>query len=399
MRQRIVITDVTQMPQWEDVCVVGINEKGETIRPVCEQGFKKSYCVNKGKAVIYPKAVIDIDIGREIPVPPHREDRCFEPRSISFVRECQDKEWEQLLIKSGFSSVEEIFSGCFKEYRYVLPGTGNRSIATLVEVRIHAFKVEEREGKIKPRLVFSDGSARLYDFAVNDLSIRDMCRDRIKSGHEETRNIARTMTDYFRNATKVFLRIGLARPFPIDDVTELRCYPQVTGIYLIKCDQKVTNTCRDIASQQIYSPYDSMDNDFADSVTKYKSGIINGRTNGYTSERPGHYSSIEILELLAYGIGPFSGELIHNESPFNNPDVIRALFLAKESLCKDEAASKRNNRRKPANAGKSWSKAEDEQLIEEYKKRMPINEIAKIHGRTQTSINTRLIKLGFLDFN
>ncbi|EGU61756.1 hypothetical protein VINI7043_21551 [Vibrio nigripulchritudo ATCC 27043] len=36
---------------------------------------------------------------------------------------------------------------------------------------------------------------------------------------------------------------------------------------------------------------------------------------------------LEIVEALANGINPQTGEVLPSESPYNSPDVIRALFL------------------------------------------------------------------------
>ena len=51
-------------------------------------------------------------------------------------------------------------------------------------------------------------------------------------------------------------------------------------------------------------------------------------------------------------------------------------------------------RRQPANAGKSWSRAEDEQVCEELRRGIDFHQIAKTHNRTIGSIIARLVKLG-----
>ena len=233
MRQKLVITDVTQMPNPDEVCVVGLNEYGESVRPICEEGFKKIYCFKDHKLSIYPKSVVEIDILDARPEPPHCEDKYFDPHTIMFIRECQNDEWEQLLIKSGFPSIERIYYGYFVSLRYVLPGTGRRSIGTLTNVSVDELMIEKTRASVKPRLKFNDGAGRQYNLPVSDLIIRDRCYDRVKRNSEEITNVARDMTADLKSARKVYLRIGLARPWIGDYTSELRCYPQVTAIHII----------------------------------------------------------------------------------------------------------------------------------------------------------------------
>lgn len=39
-----------------------------------------------------------------------------------------------------------------------------------------------------------------------------------------------------------------------------------------------------------------------------------------------------IIEALANGINPETGEILNNQSAFNNPSVIRSLFVAVKAL-------------------------------------------------------------------
>jgi hypothetical protein len=54
----------------------------------------------------------------------------------------------------------------------------------------------------------------------------------------------------------------------------------------------------------------------------------------------------------------------------------------------------RSRRTLPANTGKSWSRAEDEQVCEELRRGIDFHQIAKTHNRTVGSIIARLVKLG-----
>jgi len=37
-------------------------------------------------------------------------------------------------------------------------------------------------------------------------------------------------------------------------------------------------------------------------------------------------NSVQVLQTLANGVDPVTGEVFPSDSPYNNPDVIRALF-------------------------------------------------------------------------
>lgn len=101
----------------------------------------------------------------------------------------------------------------------------------------------------------------------------------------------------------------------------------------------------------------------------------------------------KIIEALANGIDPETGEILSEQSTFNRPQVIRALFVAIKAL---DSAAKRAERTKslPNNAGRSWSKREDQELLSLFDSHVPIKDIAQKHGRTQGAIAARLVRLG-----
>jgi hypothetical protein len=101
----------------------------------------------------------------------------------------------------------------------------------------------------------------------------------------------------------------------------------------------------------------------------------------------------QIIDALAHGIDPETGEILPAQSAFNSPSVIRALFVAIKAL---ESAEKRAERDSslPKNSGRAWSEAEDQELLAIFDIGIPIKEIAAKHGRTQGAIAARLIRLG-----
>ena len=101
----------------------------------------------------------------------------------------------------------------------------------------------------------------------------------------------------------------------------------------------------------------------------------------------------KIIESLANGIDPETGEILPAQSTFNSPQVIRALFVAGNALEKAAKRAERDNSL-PGNAGRSWSDEEDQALLVNFDSGAPVKEIAVKHGRTQGAIAARLVRLG-----
>jgi hypothetical protein len=106
--------------------------------------------------------------------------------------------------------------------------------------------------------------------------------------------------------------------------------------------------------------------------------------------------ALAIVSALANGVDPLTGELFSVESPYQSPDVIRALYCAVRAL---EAAGRRRTRGPAAasnNAGKPWSEEEDRQLLTAFDGGRPLAELAQSHGRTRGGIQARLVRHGRL---
>ena len=105
--------------------------------------------------------------------------------------------------------------------------------------------------------------------------------------------------------------------------------------------------------------------------------------------------AIRIIKALADGVDPFTSEAFPADSPYQQADTVRALYLALEALDQlDKTISKEN--RLPDNAGKPWQAQEDEDLIIAFDDGVTIQELARRHQRTVGSIKSRLVKLGKL---
>lgn len=103
----------------------------------------------------------------------------------------------------------------------------------------------------------------------------------------------------------------------------------------------------------------------------------------------------EIIGTLAHGIHPVTGEVMGEDSPYNAPPVIRALFTVARAL--DESAVKPRKRGDtPPNTGKPWSGDDDEQLRLGFQAGTPTKDLASALGRTRWAIESRLVKLGLM---
>lgn len=107
-------------------------------------------------------------------------------------------------------------------------------------------------------------------------------------------------------------------------------------------------------------------------------------------------SARQIIDTLAQGIHPVTGEAMPEDSPYNAPPVIRALFAVSQALDEAPATAAKPQQRKapPVNAGKAWSSEDDGQLVAAFDRGDDLKLIAETLGRTRFGVEQRLIKLG-----
>ncbi len=106
--------------------------------------------------------------------------------------------------------------------------------------------------------------------------------------------------------------------------------------------------------------------------------------------------AFEILAALADGTDPATGEIFPVYSPYRNPQVVGALVVACEALQARIVAAERSSAL-PDSAGKAWSVAEEQLLIQGYERGATESELAKVHQRTKGSIRSRLMRLGKIE--
>ena len=101
----------------------------------------------------------------------------------------------------------------------------------------------------------------------------------------------------------------------------------------------------------------------------------------------------QIIDTLAQGIHPVTGEAMPDDSPYNAPPVIRALHTVARALDAAPAEGAVRSRAVP-NAGKQWSAADDSALETAFDAGIPVKQVAEELGRTAFAVEQRLIKLG-----
>lgn len=107
-------------------------------------------------------------------------------------------------------------------------------------------------------------------------------------------------------------------------------------------------------------------------------------------------AALPIIQTLADGIDPIAGGALSDQNPFNQPDVIRALFGAAQALARitDPAFPKQARENRVANSGKASAPVEDERLLKAFEAGIDVKELAVQHRRTTGAIKSSLVKRG-----
>jgi hypothetical protein len=106
----------------------------------------------------------------------------------------------------------------------------------------------------------------------------------------------------------------------------------------------------------------------------------------------------EIIRSLADGRDPATSQLFPPNSPYQQADTVRALFVALEALEKGgRARTPRPVDPNKPKGGAPWTPEEEEQLRRAFAAHKPIPEIAATHGRTQGAITARLVRMGLIE--
>jgi len=110
--------------------------------------------------------------------------------------------------------------------------------------------------------------------------------------------------------------------------------------------------------------------------------------------------TLKILNALANGVHPATGEKFAADGPYQHPDTVRALFAAMRAVEGGPAATPAPERR-PAlpqsGSGSRWSTEEEQRLASAFDAGKSVDELARAHTRSRAAIEARLVRLGKMD--
>ena len=120
--------------------------------------------------------------------------------------------------------------------------------------------------------------------------------------------------------------------------------------------------------------------------------------------------TLRILNALANGIHPATGEKFGADSPYQHPDTVRALFEAMravEGAGETAPASSASTSAAPAaerrpampesGSGSRWTSEEEQRLVNSFDTGRTVDELARAHSRSRAAIEARLVRLGKMD--
>ena len=107
-----------------------------------------------------------------------------------------------------------------------------------------------------------------------------------------------------------------------------------------------------------------------------------------------------VVEILAQGVDPTTGETFASDSPYNEPQVIRALFTVHEfvrrarkpPMSADEKRRENLDLGRPGNHGLPWTVDARSQVAMGFENGKTIEELATTLERTQGAIRAELIR-------
>ena len=114
--------------------------------------------------------------------------------------------------------------------------------------------------------------------------------------------------------------------------------------------------------------------------------------------------TLRILNALANGVHPATGEKFAADGPYQHPDTVRALFEAMRAVENGGASAptlaperKGTPPMPQSGPGSRWSAEEEQRLATAFDAGRTVDELARAHGRSRASIEARLVRLGKMD--
>lgn len=103
--------------------------------------------------------------------------------------------------------------------------------------------------------------------------------------------------------------------------------------------------------------------------------------------------ALAVVRSLANGVDPESGEVFPAQSPYQRPQIVRALYEAAAALERQERYDRRRAQM-PTKTGEPWTEDEDRKLLAAFDAGRALQELAAAHERTMGAVRARLLKYG-----
>lgn len=108
-----------------------------------------------------------------------------------------------------------------------------------------------------------------------------------------------------------------------------------------------------------------------------------------------HDQASDIIRQLSDGFDPDTGREFPADSPFQHPQIVRALYVARRALDRAATAANRaRSRPRAEHAGLPWTREEDDALGKAHDEGISIKDLAVRHKRSLGAIKARLAGLG-----
>ncbi|MDP2718658.1 MAG: DUF488 domain-containing protein [Dehalococcoidia bacterium] len=91
--------------------------------------------------------------------------------------------------------------------------------------------VELTQSSIKPRITFTDKTRATFSRPAVDLTLWDYCYTRVKENGDDRSELEGELLGRLQNVDRLYLRLGLARPWKAEGGGIEKCWLQVTGIH------------------------------------------------------------------------------------------------------------------------------------------------------------------------
>lgn len=101
-----------------------------------------------------------------------------------------------------------------------------------------------------------------------------------------------------------------------------------------------------------------------------------------------------LLQRLAEGVDPLTGEVLPQEHVCNQPEIIRALYCVLGEL---DGIKTKPAKSQPENAGKPWTPEDDACLCKMLDAGVSKWDMCKHFQRSRRAIEARLVRVGKID--